>query len=297
MTLIERATAVRSSRRKITRPTLILPSQFRAVRSGKGLGDSLYLQSIVRHMVEHGAKDLEVCTSWPDVFRPIRDKVKLSPFRRHRVNQSYHYISRKRFGETDQFVDCCISAGLTNVDLRLDWRPRNKPLVDRLQQSGKPIVMVQLPREPMGRADGFGLDLLPNCETIQKVIDLLGDRVLTVQVGGNGREKPLYRLKVAIDLANGTSVSDLLDVASICSGAVGYCSFIAPLAESLRKPLLLVWSQRGFSSTNSFIRVITPHKIIHRPETSRAVMDDCPNHELADAVNAFYIQAGGCCQI
>lgn len=261
------------------------------MRSGKGLGDSLYLQSIVRHLVKtECGYPIEVCTSWNDVFRPLKDKVRLSPFRRNHVDTSYHYISRKSYKDTDQFRDCCISAGITEpVDLRLDWVPRNTRLLDQVRKPGKPIVLVQLPREPMGRPDIMcGRDLLPDCATIQRIIDQLGDSVFTVQIGAG---LPLYKFKgLGLDLADKTTVGDLLDVASVAHGALGYCSFIAPLAESLRKPLLLVWSRKGMSSRNPFISAITPQKIFHRPETSRAVMDDGSPQEIAEAADAFYQQ-------
>lgn len=262
----------------------------RSVRSGKGLGDSLYLQGVVRHLVERGEGNLEVCTSWPDVFRPLRGKIHISPFRREGIDASYHYISRKRIPDTDQFTDCCIAAGIKErVDLRLDWTPLNQKLVGNLRKVGKPIVMVQLPRVPMGRNDGYGDELLPDCRTIQRAIDHIGQRAFTIQIGSG---KPLYRFKnISLDLANKTSVADLLDVASISSGAIGYCSFIVPLAESLNKPTLLVWSRAGTNSKNPFIKAITPKKIFFR-ESSRFVMDDCQTAELEEAVDALCGQIG-----
>lgn len=248
----------------------------------------------MRHLVGKGgsAQPIEVCTSWPDVFIPLKDKIRIAPFRREQIDASFHYISRKRVAGTDQFMDCCISAGITEpVDLRLDWVVRNQPLKARFTKAGKPIVLVQLPRAPMGRNDGYGDDLLPDCTKLQRVIDLLGDTVLTVQIGSG---VALYRFKnLGLDLANKTSVSDLLDVASLAHGALGYCSFIVPLAESLRKPTLLIWSRRGLNSKNPFISVIVPGKIIHRPATTKAVMDDCGDDELRAAADAFYHQVGG----
>lgn len=255
-----------------------------SVRSGKGLGDAIYLYAIARHLVARG-EQLEVCTLWPDVFRALADRIRLSPWRRERIDAIAHYIARKRIQGTDQFVDCCINMGITEpVAFRLDWTPVNKLLVAKLRTVRKPIVIVQLPREPMGRSDGFGLDLLPDGAALQRAVDAIGSRAFKVQVG---KGKPLFRLEgLDLDLANQTSVTDLLDVASIAAGALGYCSFIVPLAEALNKPALLVWSRRGLRSREEFIRQITPGKVLHRP-ASRAVMDDCSDQEMGQAADAF----------
>lgn len=261
-----------------------------AVRSGKGLGDNLYLQSIVRHLTERGER-VEVCTHYPDVFRPLAGKVTLSAWRRDRISRVAHYVERKTIKDTDQFVDCCIRAGITErIDLNLDWSPLNRSLVDLVWSQRKPVIIVQMPREPMGRTDGYGADLLPDCRALQRAIDHIGARATFVQIGAG---EPLYRFRgIDIDLANQTTVSDLIDVAWAADAALGYCSFMVPLAESLRKPLFLVWSSRGLRSRNEFIRQITPGKIIHRPETTRFAMDDAEDDELQRSADAFLEQAG-----
>jgi hypothetical protein len=70
-------------------------------------------------------------------------------------------------------------------------------------------------------------------------------------------------------------VRDLLDVASVADGFLGYCSFMVPLAESFSKPALFVWSHRGLRAPQAYVRQITPQKILHR-DTSHFVMDDWP---------------------
>lgn len=259
-----------------------------SIRSGKGLGDSLYLQGVARHLVENGER-LEVCTGWPDVFRPLAGKVSVSPFRRDRVDRVAHYVSRKRVSDTDQFTDCCISAGVNEkVEFRLDWQLVNPAWADRLPR--RPVILVQMPRAPMDRRDGYGMELLPDCGTIQRAIDALRDRgAFIVQIG---RGEPLYRFHgVDLDLANTTTVADAIDLAWLCDGVLGYCSFIAPLAECLSKSALLVWSRRGLRSSNEFIRQIVPAKIFNKP-TSRALMDDCTSEELGKAVDALFEQIG-----
>lgn len=258
-----------------------------AIRSGRGLGDSLYLQSIARYLVDVG-EGVEVCSDYPDVFRPLQGKVQVEPFRRDRVDRVAHYITRKGVKGTDQFVDCCINAGIGgNVDLRLDWDAGNARLVERVLRPGLPVVVVQLPRYPMGRADGYGMELLPDCAVLQRAIDRLRQWAFVVQVG---QGDPLHRLSgIDLDLANATTVGEMIDVASVAAGFLGYCSFMVPLAESLRKPALFVWSRRGLNSSNAFIRRVTPDKIFHRRATLSAV-DDCSLTDLTEVVDALYRQ-------
>lgn len=261
----------------------------RSIRSGKGIGDNLYLQSVVRHLVAGGER-IEVCTPWPDLFRPLRDRISLSPFRRDKVDLVSHYTKRKKVSGTDQFQDCCINVGIKGpVDLRLDWIPQNLALIDHLGSAGKPVIIVQLPREPFGRSDGYGMDLLPDCKTIQRAIDAMAGRAHIVQIGSG---KALHKFNgIDLDLVDRTSVSDLIDVASAADGCLGYCSFMVPLAETFSKPALLVWSRKGLRSRTEYIRTITPEKILHRA-SSRFVVDDCSDQEIAEAADALLDQAG-----
>lgn len=260
----------------------------RSVRAGMGLGDSLYLQSVARHFVEKG-ENVEVCSAWPDVFRPIAGKIMLSPFRRNGINTLAHYTARKGTPGTSQFRDMCICAGIReDVDLRLDWVPEHTEYPARLRARGKPIVCVQLPRTPMDRTDTFGDELLPNCDVIQRVIDRIAGYATLVQIG---KGAPLYQFSgLHCDLSNRTSVRELIDIAYAADGFLGYVSFVIPLAESFRKPALLVWARSGLKSRNAFINTVKPGKIIHRPKTSRYIIDDCSETEIRQAADAFLDQ-------
>ena len=248
-----------------------------------GLGDALYLQSVVRHLVSKGQR-LQVACEWPDVFRPLGDAIKIIPFTRQGIHILAHYSLRKGKTETSQFQDCCIQAGITEpVEMRLDWTPRNADLIEHLRSFGRPILCVQLPRSPMGRTDGFGAELLPDCDVIQAAIDRLKGRALIVQIGSG---RPLHKFSgIDVDLSNVTTVSDVLDIASIADAFLGYCSFIIPLAESFSKPCLAIWSRRGLRSGHPFIARITPRKIISKP-TTRWVIDDEPE-KLDEALHGF----------
>lgn len=267
-----------------------------SMRAGAGLGDAIYLQSVARHFSQKGM-NVEVCTFYPDVFRPLHG-VKVSRFRRDGIKKVAHYSGRRGVIGTDQFQDCCISAGIREpVDFRLDWVPRNPHLVGNIRglAKGRPIVFVQLPRNPMGRIDKYGDELLPDCSVIQSAINMIGDRAFKVQVG-KGQPRYVFR-GLDMNLANKTTVSDLLDIGAISDGFLGYCSFMIPLAESQRKPALLVWSRRGLNSHHELVRRITPVKIFHRPELMHYVIDDCSNEQLTGAVNGFLEQVASARQV
>jgi hypothetical protein len=261
----------------------------KAIRSGSGLGDAIYLQSAARHLAERG-QPLEVCSDWPDVFRPLGDLVTVGPYRRERIDIKAHYVMRKGNPRTDQFQDVCIAAGIREpVEFKLGWQPLNRELVARVRWGGKPVVVVQLPRKPFDRRDGFGATLLPDCNIIQQAIDRIRPRAKVVLIG---KGDALYRFSgIDLDLSNRTSVTDLLDVATVADGFLGYVSFLVPLAESQSKPALIVWSRRGLTDKHEFVRQITPEKIFHRA-SSHAIFDDCSDGDIAFAVGAFCDQIG-----
>lgn len=261
----------------------------RVIRSGMGLGDSLYLQSVARYFVGKG-ENVDVCSAWPDVFRPLAGKVTVHPFRRERINTLAHYTARKGTPGTSQFEDVCMCAGIREpVDLRIDWKPEHTEYPARLRARGRPVVCVQLPRTPMDRKDSFGDELLPDCERIQTIISILRDRATFVQVG---KGAPLYQFTgLHCDLSNRTNVGELIDIAYGADAFLGYVSFIIPLAESLGKPGLFVWSRRGLKSRNAFINTVKPTKIIHRRDLCRYVIDDCSPADLEHAAYALLDQA------
>ena len=257
-----------------------------SIRGGSGLGDAIYLQSVARELIGRG-DTVEVCSDWPDVFAPLGDKVKVSPFRRHPVDRNAHYSMRRGVAGTSQFEDCCIQAGLgREVEFRLGWQIRNVGVLDPLPNPyGLPVVVVSMPRAPFGRDDGFGVEFLPNCTRIQQAIDLLRGRALTVQLG---KGEAAFEFKgIDIDLVNQTSVSDLLDVAALADGFLGFCSYIVPMAEAQQKPGLFIWSRKGLSSPHLVVRQMTPEKILHR-RSSGHVVDDCNDETLKVAVEALY---------
>lgn len=240
----------------------------KTIRCGSGLGDSIYLHSVVRHLLRQGVA-LRVKSDYPEVFKDL--PVEVIPFVRNAAITA-HYASRKGIDGTTQFEDCCINAGITGpVEMKMEWTPGSEALIERLRAPGKPILVVQMPRAPMGRTDGFGAEIMPDCSVIQRHLDELKPTHTVVQIGAGA---PLHHFTgIDIDLANQTTIRELIDVGYAADRFLGYCSFIVPLAESFGKPALIVWSRRGLNARSVYIRQITPRKILHAP-TSRYVIDD-----------------------
>ena len=255
------------------------------IRSGSGLGDSLYLQGVVRELVNRGETDITVRTNFPDVFHSIKDHIHTVPFTKENTKQTAVYTLR--MGEpTSYFQDCCISAGLQgSVDFKMDWSVKNTDLIAELKSHNKPILLVQMVRKPMARDDGFAENLVPNCDRIQEALDQIGDKAYKVLIGAGENLHPFEGID--LDLSNKTTLHDILDLGYSCDAMLGYCSFMVPLAEQFSKNVLFIWSRKGLKDKHSFVRKVTPRKVLHR-KSSRYVIDDCTPQELEKAVNEIF---------
>lgn len=251
------------------RPCVRLPGHI-SVRGGKGLGDALYVQAVARHWVRGGQR-VQVCTAWPEVYRPLASGVVLQPFTRLNVERVAHYTLRKHLANSTQFQDCCMQAGIREpVELRLDWTPATN-IAARVQAAaaGLPWLLVAMPRPPMGRSDGFGWELSPDWAVYQRLLYRLAQRFFLVEVGSGPRIAPLQG--IGLSLANGTTVPELLDLAQASAGLVGTVGHFVPLAESLGKRALILFSARGLASANAFVSRITPAKVLHGANCAWAV--------------------------
>jgi len=256
------------------------------IRGGSGLGDALYLRPICEFLAGNGHQ-VTVCTNFPDVF--IGSSVTVEPFRRDRVDMVAHYVGGKNNPATTLWQDMCAHAGVS-TPLRFEWRPRNRRLIRQIEQdaAGRPILLVHGGREPMGRRDKFGIELLPFEGAFNATIAAVED-CYKVRIG---RGDQLYPVTCDVDLTNQTSVADVLDIAAVSAGVVSMCGFPVPLAEALDKPALFVWSSRGILSAHQFIRTVTPAKILSKASSS-FVVDDWPVELLQETARQF--RAGLAC--
>lgn len=260
----------------------VVMGEVKRIRSGSGIGDNLYLQSIVRHLVGLGAK-LQVCTSYPELFQ---FDVSFDKFEKSKVDYVCHYVSGKSNPDTNQFQDMHRAIKIEHCELKLDWTVKNINLCNKIkaQAAGKPILFVHGGRAPMARTDGFGAELLPDERVFRYILDQLRSKYFTVYCG---KGQKIFEFAVDLDLNDRTSVTDILDIASICDRFYGQCSFIIPLAESFDKKLLTLFSSKGFLSPREFIRKITPKKVLSK-SSSTYVIDDWSTNQIDTVINAFY---------
>lgn len=260
----------------------------RHIRSGNGVGDNIYLESIVRWFQAQGDQ-MVVHTRYKDIFK-MHQGLQIEPFSRQGIDTLAHYTSRKEVPGTSQFTDMCIRAGIAqtvNVPLSLQWRVQNQPLVDALKADadGRPILCVQMPRPPMDRDDGFGMDIMPNLRIIDKILDRYKDKFHIIQIG---QGEPLHKFSVHHDYANTTSLTDLIDIATVCDFFIGQCSFIIPLSEALGKRCLILFAEKGFHSKTDFLRSITPAKVLHYKDRSHHLIDSWDMDTIWKATEAFF---------
>lgn len=249
------------------------------IRSGSGLGDAIYLRPFADYLARTG-KSISVCSNYPDVF--IGSGCQVEPFTRDRIDMVAHYVGAKERQDTTIWDDLCAHAKI-QTQLHMDWEVRNKALVKgiRSRADGRPIVVVHSGREPMGRRDKFGIELLPDRNAFATVCNAIDAYKVLV-----GRGEQIYTPPVDEDLWNRTTVADVLDIVSWSSGVVSMCGFPIPMAEAMDKPLLVVWSSKGLCSANPFIRTVTPRKLLTKT-TSGVVMDNWPTEALEEDARAF----------
>lgn len=263
------------------------------LRGGSGLGDAVYVRPIAEHLAGRGCR-VTVCTNYPDVF--LGAPVDVDAFTRQRINVVAHYVCGKADTRTTQWEDVQRSAGVEGVDLRFAWNIQNAALISGVAEraAGRPVVLVVGGRRPMGRSDGFGMELLPDAAAFERLVAHLSGSCYLV---GLGRDEPLYQLPVHEDLNGATSVTDLLDLFRSCSGVLAQCSFAVPMSEVFDRPLLAVWSSRGLRAREAFIRQVTPQKVLAKA-TSAAVLDDAAPEALERAGRELTLrmrEGGGAC--
>ena len=240
------------------------------IRSGRGLGDSIYLRPIAEYLVAQGHR-VTVLSNYADVF--IGAGVMVEPFTRVGHSIVAHYTHSMADQSLTQFASMLRTAKLPpSVPLRFAWNIQNAELIDGLRKAaaGRPVITVHGGHMPMQRGDAWTKDLIPRKEAFDAVLGAL-DGCYKVRIGN---AENFYALPCDVEMNGGTSVADLLDIVKSCAVVVAQCSFAVPLAEVFGKPLLAVWAAKGLTSATPYLRHVTFEKVVERPQRARLVRDD-----------------------
>lgn len=250
------------------------------IRSGRGLGDNLYLHSVVGHLTARGER-LQVCTNYPEIF-PF--DVTFAPWSRG-ADITVHYVNGKANPRTTQFEDCCQHAGVPGAAYRAYWPDRQSDFIDGVHEraGGRPMLLINGARWPMDRADGYGRELLPTAQVFNATIDALARHFFTIFIGRGSR---LFDVSVDLDLNDWTSPDQVMDLAMACDAGFGQVGFMIPLMEMFDKPLMVMFTEMGLSSRNNWISQLTPQKLFGK-NTSTHVVDQWGHQRINLHVDAF----------
>jgi len=251
------------------------------IRGGSGLGDSVYIRPVAEYFIQQGI-DVTVMSNYGPLFDGSGASVK--PFKKYDIDVIAHYASHRRRQETNQFQDVCETAGIPQIPLTFSWTVSDQQKIDAIRElaAGRKIILVHGGREPLGRGDGLGLDMMPRQQAYQRLLDELAD-CFTVRIGMG---KHFYNLQTSIDLVDKTGIAELVDLFRVCDGVVTQCGNPIPLAECFDKPVLVLFGAAGLNSGHPIIRLVTPAKVLCKPSSTYAV-DDWNVEKIKDAVSGF----------
>jgi hypothetical protein len=244
------------------------------INSPRGLGDALHLRAIVIHLLETG-KEVSVFTQWPDVFSDL--DVAVQPAE-EAVNRPDLFSARACFQcqlpyvrALSQFRNACLQAGVFDaIELNIRWTVRNQTLLDKVKSkaAGKPILIYQPLKRVKNASDGL---LRPDRSALRKIVNDRSE-FFRVRIG-----HPDYaeddEIERDLDLFGKTTVSDVIDLASICEMTVSEPSFVSVLAQCFDKRFVCLFSSLALQSAVKKVAGVTPQRILEKPHLATVVYD------------------------
>lgn len=242
------------------------------IKSASGLGDTIYIYPVARHLLDSGFKNITVMTNYPDVFQDL--PVKTIKHTKDWATYKISYAGAKRKKETDQYQDVLIAAGIPiSTPLEIPWEIRNNEIVEHVRKraKGKKIALISTPYTIFGREDEWGKEYRIDYRKYDEFLSLLRDEYFIVSTG---TKEPIYLLNnVDMSMVRKTSVSDLLDLVYDSDTCVYQVGHMLPICEALNKRSFCFFSAVGMSLDNQFLRTITPSKVIHKKDICRGIVD------------------------
>ncbi len=240
----------------------------------KGLGDALYLRAAVLHLLRRGEK-VKVYTKWPDVYSDL--PVSVGEHRLGFDNETVRrfassiYLSAAPLG-VDEFTFCCRKAGIEEtVEWRIDWKVRNKTLLDRIKRSAgdRKIFIYQSLKVPR---NGDQAALTPIRESYNSVITAHAD-FYRIRLGHPPFVMNDTSAPCELDMFGKGFVLDTLDICTIGDLFFGQTCFVPQIAGALGKPSICMFSRRALNS-DRWIKRETPEWCIHKKELTTVLYDE-----------------------
>lgn len=245
------------------------------LQAPQGLGDAIYLRAIALHLSKRG-EEVSVYTAWPDLFADLRVEV-------HRRHELAHADGVRHAAyclgclnpavlPVDLFRRACLRAGVyEDVPLKLEWRVRNRPLVESVRASARgrrvllfqPLKIASNPEEVAQR---------PDARAFARELAARSDR-FTVRVGHPNYVDAAVGPAGDMDLLGRTSVTDVVDVAA--DAADEFFSepcYLPIVAQALERPFTCLFSRRATASNIDRVRNLTPERLM--PRSGLAIYDE-----------------------
>jgi len=263
------------------------------LKGASGLGDTIYAWPIVKWYAQK-YDTVHYMTDYPELYETLKNVIcykhlKTNDLGGGPVDVRFTYCARKYTPGTSQFEDSVLSAKIhEKLKLKIDWTIKNTDLVNNIisRSDEKKICVLAYPYEPFGREDEWGSMLRINQEVMQILIDRFKDRVFFI---GTGNRFVLHKTNnVDMDLHEKTSVSDMMDLISICNLGLSQIGNMLPMCESLGKKNFLIFANKAMVQTeNKFINAITPEKTVHYKHLNCSVHDEMSHEVITNKFNDF----------
>lgn len=245
------------------------------LRGPKGLGDAIYLRSIALHVLDRG-EEVSVFTQWPEVFAglPVTIRSQTESPDPEALRSAFYCLFCRIPGpkSLDQYSMMCAQVGLPEpAPLRLGWTVRNRALVDRIARMAgeRKILLFQPPKA----ANGPEQEMLRPRESAFNAALARHDGYFKVRVGCSKYLQP-SAAPCDLDLLDQTSVSDLLDLATVADLFFGDSCALLVMADALEKPSVYVMTRRSLKSAQQRVCNQTGDRLFHRSHLVTTVYDE-----------------------
>lgn len=262
------------------------------LKGASGLGDTIYAYPIVKYYAQR-YDHVHYMTDYPELYKSIKNVTcykhrKTNDMGDGTVDIRFTYCGMKYTPGTSQFQDSVLSARINEkLDLKIEWQIQNGRLTEDIKKraENKKICILAEPYEPFGRLDCWGALLRIKPEVMQTIVNTFRDKVYFI---ATGNRFVLHHTKhVQHDLVEKTTVSDLMDLLSICDFGLSQIGNLLPMCEALGKKNFLVFAKAAMVSENKFIKAITPEKTVHYKELNCSITDDMSEEIILNKFRSF----------